>query len=154
MGVDYGSAALVIPFETTVTFGFNYFGWPLGGGDSAYDPSHFATKVRSVGVWFEDYNATGLSNTPRVYLLPAGSDVLRAPNATDFETREWRVVDQKLPVPFPVGSTDLSDPDWIPLHDSLNEDLGAIRQISSFRAFHNSGAFDAAETTTDSPSQK
>ena len=83
-------------------------------------------------------------------MLPAGSDVLRSPNATDFETREWRVVDQKLPVPFPVGSTDLSDPDWIPLHDSLNEDLGAIRQISSFRAHHDSGIFDPVEMTTDS----
>jgi len=141
---------LVIPFDTTVTFGLNYFGWPLGGGDSAYDSSHFATKVRSVGLWFEGYSGAGLSQTPRVYLLPAGADVLRAPNAGDFETREWRVVDQKLPVPFPIGAIDLGDPDWIPLHDSLNEDLGGIRRISSFRAYHDSGGFDPSETTTES----
>jgi hypothetical protein len=141
---------LVIPFDTTVTFGLNYFGWPLGGGDSAYDSSHFATKVRSVGLWFEGYNSVGLSNTPRIYLLPAGADVLRSPNARDFEIREWRVVDQKLPVPFPIGVTDLSNPDWIPLHDSLNEDLGGIRRISSFRAYHDSGGFDPSETTTES----
>ena len=48
---------LVIPFRTTVTSGLNFFGWPLGGGDSAYGAADFATKVRSVGVWFSNYNA-------------------------------------------------------------------------------------------------
>src|SRR5438045_3859510 len=58
---------LVIRFPTTVTFGLNFFAWPLGGGDNSYDPTLFATKVRSAGVWFENYTATGLSQTPRVY---------------------------------------------------------------------------------------
>lgn len=146
---------LVIPFSTTVTFAQNFFGWPLGGGDSAYDPTNFATKVRSVGVWFEGYNGAGLSNTPRVYLVPAGMDVLRSPNGFNFETRDWRVVDQKLPVPFPIGATDLANPNWIPLHDSLNEDLGGIRRFSSFRAYHASDEhatdqYDPSETTSDS----
>ena len=70
---------LVIPFETTVTFGLNFFGWPLGPGDSAYDPSHFATKIRAVGIWFTNYSGLPLSNTPRVYLVPVGADVLRSP---------------------------------------------------------------------------
>jgi hypothetical protein len=141
---------LIIPFSTTVTFGMNYFGWPLGGGDSAYDPTNFATKVRSVGVWFKNYDGAGLSNTPRIYLVPVGMDMLRAPNAFNFETRDWRVIDQKLPVPFPIGASDLNDPSWIPLHDSLNEDFGGIRRFSSFRAYHDSGNFDPSETTTES----
>jgi hypothetical protein len=41
---------MVIRFPSTVTSGENFFSWPLGGGDSAYDPSRFATKIRSVGV--------------------------------------------------------------------------------------------------------
>jgi probable HAF family extracellular repeat protein len=36
---------LVIRFPTTITFGLNLFGWPLSGGDSAYDSSRFATRV-------------------------------------------------------------------------------------------------------------
>ena len=38
--------------------GLNYFGWPLGPGDSAYDASQFATKIASVGVWFEGYDTS------------------------------------------------------------------------------------------------
>lgn len=127
---------LVIPFETTVTFGLNFFGWPLGPGDSAYDASHFATKVNSVGVWLSGYNGLPLSNTPRVYLVPVGADVLRSPSDDLFQTREWQVVDQALPVPFPLGGADLDDPTWIPMNDTLSETFGAIRRIPAFRAYH------------------
>jgi hypothetical protein len=140
---------LVIPFISYVGSGMNYFGWPLGGGDSSYDSSHFATKVRSAGVWFESYDGTGLSETPRVYLIPAGMDTLRSPDGNDFETREWRVVDQKLPVPYAIGTSDLEDPGWIPIHDSLSEELADIRRFSSFRAYHDSGGFNPSEMTTD-----
>ncbi|MCL5099413.1 MAG: hypothetical protein M1608_18145 [Candidatus Omnitrophica bacterium] len=141
---------LVIRFPTTITFGLNFFNWPLSGGDSAYDPTLFATKVRSVGVWFKDYNGTGLSMTPRVYLIPAGADILRSPSGQNLETREWRVVDQKIPVPFPIGFSSLNDPAWIPLNDSLGETYADIRRFSSFRAYHDSGSFNAAETISDS----
>ena len=67
-------------------------------------------------------------------------DVLRSPDATDFETREWRVVDQKLPVPFPITRRTITDPGWIPLHDSLPEDLAGIRRFSSFRAYPDDGS--------------
>jgi hypothetical protein len=81
---------LVIPFSTFVIAGQNYFGHDLAGGDNAYDASHAATKVRSAGVWFKDYNTTfnteatgpGLGNEPRVYLVPIGEDVMRTPRAT------------------------------------------------------------------------
>ncbi|HEX5218398.1 MAG TPA: LamG-like jellyroll fold domain-containing protein [Verrucomicrobiae bacterium] len=141
---------LVIRFPTTITFGLNYFGWPLGGGDSAYDSTLFATKVRSAGVWFENYLGSGLSQTPRVYLIPVGADIMRSPSGNDLETREWRVVDQKIPVPFPIGFSSLNNPTWIPLNDSLSDTFADIRRFSSFRAYHDSGVFNPAEATTDS----
>jgi hypothetical protein len=141
---------LVIRFPTTVTFGLNYFGWPLGGGDSAYDSSLFATKVRSAGVWFNDYNGAGLSVTPRVYLIPAGADIVRSPSSFDLAVREWRVVDQKIPVPFPIGVSSLNNDSWIPMNDSLSDTFADIRKFSSFRAYHDSGAFSPMETVSDS----
>jgi hypothetical protein len=142
---DKGGRAL----STTVTSGLNFFGRELGGGDSTYDPTNFVTKIRSVGVWFNNYDASGLSNTPRVYLLPVGADVLRAAGATDFGTRQWQVVDQALPVPFPIGPTSLSDPDYIPAN-ALSDSFASVRRFSRFRAYHDSGGFNPAETTTDS----
>ena len=141
---------IVIRFPTTVTAGQNFFGKPLGGGDSAYDPSRFATKVRSAGVWFTGYNGLGLSQTPRVYLVPAGADVLSSPTPNDFVTRGWRVVDQALPVPFPIGGNRLSDAAWIPVNDSLGGSFAEVRRFSSFRAYHDSGGFDPKEATSDS----
>src|SRR5262249_44177098 len=69
--------AIVIPFGTTINFGLNLFGWPAGGGDNDYDSTKFATKIRSVGVWFANFNnlGGGMINTPRVYLIPVGLDV-------------------------------------------------------------------------------
>ena len=96
---------IVIKFPTTITYGKNFFGWPLSGGDSAYSSSNFSTRVRSAGVWFQNYNSAGLSSTPRVYLVPAGADILRSPTGDGFATREWQVRDQMLPVPFPVGDS-------------------------------------------------
>jgi len=141
---------IVIRFPTTVTFGLNYFGWPLGGGDNAYDPTVFATKVRSAGVWFQNYLGSGLSLTPRVYLIPAGAEVLRSPSGTGLDVRMWRVVDQKIPVPFPIGASSFTDPSWIPIDNSLSDAFGGIRQFSSFRAYHDSGNFSDAEVISDS----
>ncbi len=142
--------ALVIRFPTFVTFGLNFFGWPLGGGDSAYDPSNFATKIRSVGVWFSDYNGNGLAMTPRVYLVPVGADVLRAQDGNDFETRMWRVVDQKIPIPFPIGAAEMRKADYQPSMDSLGGGIAEIRKFSSFRAYHDTGGFTPQEASSDS----
>lgn len=142
--------ALVIRFPTTVTFGMNFFGWPLSGGDSAYDPSQYATRIRSAGVWFEGYNSGGMSMTPRVYLVPVGADVLRSPNGLNFETRLWRVVDQKIPMPFPIEQRQLQDPKYSPMLDSIGGSFVEIRKFSSLRAYHDSGDFDPSEASTDS----
>lgn len=144
--------AIVIPFATTINFGLNFFGWPAGGGDNDYDSTKFATKVRSVGVWFANYNnlGGGMINTPRVYLVPVGLDVMRAPSQGNAFIREWRILDQALPVPFPLSAGDLENRSWIPMNDTLNEDFAAIRRVGRFRAFHDSGSFNAAETISDS----
>ena len=81
----------------------------LEAGDSAYSAANYSTRIRSVGVWLDGYGELPLSNTPRVYLIPVGADVLRAAEATNFEVRMWDVVDQVLPIPFPIGGGDLSD---------------------------------------------
>jgi hypothetical protein len=140
---------LVIRFGTTVTFGLNYFGWPLGGGDSSYDPTYYATKIRSAGVWFDNYDGAGLSATPRVFLVPVGIDVLRSPTDFTLATREWKVIDQKIPPPFTLGKTTLQNPAYIPIHDSLSSVFGDVRKFSSLRAFHDGGEFDESEAATD-----
>jgi len=145
---------LVIEFPTFVIAGKNYFGQDLAGGDNAYDASHFATKIRSAGVWFRSYNITfntnltgaGLANEPRVYLVPAGEDVMRSPTGGAGATRHWTVLNQAMPLPYNVGEADLDDPDWIPVIDSLREPLARIRRFASFRAYHDRGQFDEAET--------
>ncbi len=142
---------IVIPFATTINFGLNFFGWPAGGGDNDYDSTKFATKVRSVGVWFANYNnlGGGMINTPRVYLIPVGLDVMRAPSQGSALVREWRVLDQALPVPFPLSAGSFNNPSFIPINDTLNEDFAAIRRFGRFRAFHDSGTFKPEETITD-----
>lgn len=140
---------LVIRFGTTVAFGLNYFGWPLGGGDSSYDPTYYATKIRSAGVWFDNYDGAGLSTTPRVFLVPVGIDVLRSPTDFTLATREWKVLDQKIPPPFTLGKTTLQNPAYIPIHDSLSSVFGDVRKFSSLRAYHDSGEFDESEAATD-----
>jgi hypothetical protein len=144
--------AIVIPFGTTINFGLNFFGWPAGGGDNDYDSTKFATKIRSVGVWFANYNnlGGGMINTPRVYLVPVGLDVMRAPTQGEAYIREWRILDQALPVPFPISGGQLNNPAYVPINDSLNEDFASIRRFGRFRAFHDSGNFNPTETISDS----
>ena len=150
--------ALVIPFSTTINFGHNFFAWPLGGGDNAYDSTHNATKIRSVGVWFANYNSLvdqGLANTPHVYLIPVGVDFQRCPpdDSGYRALREWKVFEQKLPVPFQFNKTILKDNlGWIPFTDSVppGEELAQIRKHPMFRAYHDSGAFTPGEMINSS----
>jgi len=135
---------LVLRFSTTITAGRNVFGHPLSGGDHAYDPSLFATKVRSVGVWFSDYLSDDVLNdlpqAPRVYLIPVGSDIMSIANSpTPDKVRIWKVVDQLIPVPYAALDSALQYASYRPLLDSLNGRIGTPRRFSSFRAYHDSG---------------
>lgn len=144
---------IVIPFETNVNFGLNFFGWPAVGGDSAYDSTNFTTKVRSVGVWFSNYNnllGSGMLSTPRVYLVPVGNDIQRSPTGFSAEPRAFKVLDQRLPEPFPLNVASLGDRSWIPIMDSLDSIFADVRRYSSFRAYHDSGQFSESEVARDS----
>ncbi|MBN2808532.1 MAG: FG-GAP repeat protein [Deltaproteobacteria bacterium] len=142
---------IVIPFSTTVNAGMNFFHWPLGGGDSYYSSSNFATKVRSVGIWFSNYNGTGMSLTPRVYLVPVGEDILRTPSYNTREIRTWNVVDQKIPQPFPIVPLEMEEnPSWIPTIDTTYDEIFEIRRHSDFRAYHDSGWLNESEMLYDS----
>jgi len=145
--------AIVIPFSSTIMFRENFFGQDLAAGDNAYDSSHFATKIRSVGVWFcnyeNDYNTGGtgggLANQPRVYLVPVGTDMMRVPDGTGETIRQWNVVDQALPVPYPINDEDWQRPDWNVLSDVFGGELYQTRKHGSLRAYHDSGGWSAGE---------
>ncbi|MCF7847287.1 MAG: hypothetical protein K9M45_00445, partial [Kiritimatiellales bacterium] len=135
---------LVIRFGTTIKAGENLFGKPLSGSDHAYDPSVFSTKIRGTGIWFSDYQSTNvlqdLPEAPRVYMVPAGSDIMSVANSPDPEVvRIWNVVDQSIPAPMPSDTSELDDSSWVPLYDSLTGQYGEIRRFSGFRAYHDGG---------------
>ena len=69
------------------------------------------------------------------------------PNSLSLQTRTWTVLDQALPVPFPVGNDSLSNPNWIPVTDGLSGPLAEIRRFSSFRAGITAGAPPLASDT-------
>jgi len=128
---------LVIPFSSTVAFGLNFFTHPLGDGDHAFDSSRFATRIFGVGVGLGNYDTLGLAATPRVYLVPAGDDFLRAPTDEDgaHPVRQWKVLDQLIPEPFPINSSDLAQQGWTPLADMLDGPFGTARKFPMFRAY-------------------
>jgi hypothetical protein len=64
--------------------------------------------------------------------------------------RQWRILDQILPVPFALTQSTLAnDPDYVPIIDSLNGSFAAIRRIGDFRA-HPSNSFSLSNITTNS----
>lgn len=141
--------ALVIPFSTTINFRENFFGLPLAAGDNAYDSTHFATKVRGIGVWFSNYQNTTLANQPRVYLVPLGQDRLRVPDGVGETIRSWSILDQALPIPYPLSNESWMRPDWNVRTDVLGGEFFVRRRLPSMRAYHDSG-FNLSEMTTNS----
>lgn len=120
---------------TTITSGLNFFGRPLGPQDSSYDPSEFATRIRSVAVWLTGYDPTMLAQAPRVYLIPVGADILRSPDALDFTSRYWQVVEQRIPIPFPVSASS----SWITDTLHLTDQFADWARHSAFRAYSDAG---------------
>lgn len=125
---------IVLRFASQVVAGKNFFGQMLGAGDSAYDPTLYATKIRAAGVRLVGYPVETLARTPYVYLVPAGLDYMTIPNSPTLEKRSWNVMDQAIPVPHATGPVDLSRTGWLASVDSLSGALGEIRRFSSFRA--------------------
>lgn len=140
---------LVLEFTTNVSWNLNLFGWDLGPGDSTYDSSRFATRIQSAGAAFGKYADLPLANNPKVYLMPAGADMLRVPDPNDFTVREWQVIDQAIPIPFPVSPQDIAQYDWNP-SDTLDGSSVAIRRYPQMRAYPYTGSFDDSQITSDS----
>jgi hypothetical protein len=147
VGASSPSPGIVLFFGTTIKAGLNFFGWPLGGGDSYFNPSAFATKVAATGIWFDNYDNTSLANTPYVYIVPVGDDVFYAPGSGGV-TRQFTVLDEALPIPA-LGQSDLSTNvlGWIPT--ALNPPIGGLRQFDEIQAYPDSGVWTIAQATGD-----
>jgi hypothetical protein len=142
--------AIVLFFGTTIKADENFFGWPLGGGDSYFNPSAYATKIWATGIWFDNYDTTHLANTPYVYLVPVGDDVFYAAGQdTGGMTRQFTVLDEALPPPPTSLSGDLStnNPAWIPI-DGMSEPLDTLRQFDEFQAYPDSGQWTITQATS------
>jgi hypothetical protein len=147
-GSEPSEPGLVIPFDTSVIEGQNFFGQPLGPGDSSYDATQFSTKIAAVGVWFDGYDTSRLAETPRVYLLPAGDDVLR-PRNTDNRLRYWNVAEQLLPLPYTLGEAEMADPSWIASMDGLDGQIFERKPYARFRAYPYTPDFSPDEMNID-----
>ncbi len=146
---DNPEPGLVIRFPTEIRFRYNLFGHQLGPMDHAYDPSRFATKIYGVGMWLTGYDHSAMAETPRVYLVPAGADVMTVPTSVDFTPRQWHVVNQRIPVPYPMSQADLDEPRYIPASDALNGSFSDIVRFSALRAYHDAGYFEETQITYD-----
>jgi hypothetical protein len=133
-----------IEFSSEINPGRNFFGNALSAADHAYSSANFATKLRSVGVGFSGYDVAAdgqqqLAATPRVYLVPAGMDIMRYSDGLVPKTRGWNVVRQRVPVPFPINTTHLRDYAFNPAVDSLNGSFAELVRQGDFRAYPTSG---------------
>ena len=132
---------LVIELNTSIMPGLNFFGFPLGAGDHAYDSSVYSTRIHGVSVTFDGYDGETLAASPRAYLIPVGSDIMTIADSPDRELRVWNVADQNIPVPYPATSANLANNNWRPFVDSVstaNSSFGDVRKYSSFLATEDS----------------
>ena len=131
---------IVIPFSTTINLAENFFGKPLIGGETTFSSTDYAVKINSVGLDFSGYDAlavtgpSGLAAEPNVYLVPVGFDYMRTPAGTSRKTLSFSVIDQILPLPYTVGSTELDDADWLATFSGLDgtaDSTATIRRHST-----------------------
>ena len=171
MQIDNGSGlavpGIVLTFSTSIADGCNLFGQELAGGDHAFSPSSFATKIFAVGVALEGYRGMdnpaansgaggvspsdpstwyldplALSATPYVYLIPVGMDTMRSPPLGDTsDIRTWTVSDVAIPMPFNIGASDFSTKALWQSGDSLTEPLFAVRKHQAFRPVSTTSVF-------------
>lgn len=137
---------LVIRFATCIEPGKNFFGQPLVAGDHQYSTANFATKVQSLGVWMDNYNAAGLSISPRAYLVPLGNDYLRTSTSTSPLIRSWNVVEQRIPTPYIINSGNITSPGYIPTLDGVDGSFGELRRFGDFRIYHDNGDPEADDS--------
>jgi hypothetical protein len=158
-----GSAVpgIVIPFNSMVVAGYNFFGLPLLPGDHSFSASNFSTKIYSVGMVMRGYvgmdpyaagtvnagspNTTSpdaLSATPYVYLIPTGTDYMIAPPLGDTGgVRGFDVHDQALPLPFNLGATSFSSTQFFNANGTLSEQPWILRKHQAFRPVYDPAFF-------------
>ncbi|MCF7675315.1 MAG: hypothetical protein K9M97_08215 [Akkermansiaceae bacterium] len=143
---------IVIRFGSHINNGVNFFGNTLVAGDHNYSTANFATKVRGFGVWLENYNAAGLSTSPRAYMVPVGNDYLRTSSSDQPLTRVWNVQEQRIPTPFVINPGNLTAPGYIPTLNGVDGGFGQLRRHGDFRMYHDNGdpAADDSELILDS----
>ncbi|MEI6655174.1 MAG: hypothetical protein WCP45_10430 [Verrucomicrobiota bacterium] len=142
---------IVIRFPTVIEPGRNFFGQPLAAGDHNYSTANFATKIRSFGVWLDNYNAAGLATSPRAYLVPTGNDYLRVSTSALPTTRTWSVVEQRIPTPFTINPGNLASAGYIPTLNGVDGGFGELRRSGDFRMYHDAGgSVDDSETIASS----
>ncbi|MCP5525870.1 MAG: hypothetical protein H7A47_03575 [Verrucomicrobiales bacterium] len=170
----------VFEFSTAIADGLNLFGRPIGGGDSRFPVSSFATKIFAAGVALEGYvgmadpaanaGVTGqagngpditfldpdaLAATPYLYLVPVGVDSMRSPPLGDAsEVRTWNVDDVAVPLPFNIGGSDFSTTTLWQSADSLSEELFAIRKHQAFRPVSSANVFSPGIYTSSGGLQR
>ena len=132
---DGPQPALVIPFNSHIETGRNFFGRPLGPGDHSFSSANFATKIRGVGVWLVDYTNAELAAAPRGYLFPSGNDYLRTSSAPESTTRMWTIHEQRVPIPFVINQSNLRDPGFIPSLNGVDGEFGSLRRHGDFRMY-------------------
>ena len=137
---------IVVRFSTTIEPGKNLFGHSLMAGDHAYSTANFATKIASLGVWMDDYNAAGLATSPRAYLVPLGNDFLRTSSSAQPIVRSWSLVEQRIPTPFIINQSAISSPDYIPTLDGVDGSFSDLRRHGDFRIYHNNGDPEADDS--------
>jgi len=134
---------LIIPFSTAINNRENFFGRTLMGGESAYSSSDYATKIHALGVKLAGYehltteSASGLALEPNIYLVPIGNDYMRAPAGTERKVIGFKVIDQVLPLPYAIGSTELDDTDYVASFqgmDGTSDSAAVIRRHSTLQA--------------------
>ena len=145
---------IILSFRTAIQHGQNFFGLSLAEGDHAFSASNYSTKIFSVGVVLSGYvgidpNLNGsatspvvfgttpnaLSATPYIYLIPTGTDYMRAPPLGDTDDiRGWQVADQALPLPYNLGATKFSSSQYVYANGSLMEVPWVTRRHNAFRA--------------------
>src|SRR5699024_1266097 len=68
----------------------------------------------------------------------------------DFTIREWQVIDQAIPIPFPISSQELGEFDWLPIRDTVAESPVKTRRFGRIPAHHFSEPFDPSQVISDS----
>ena len=133
-GDDRPAAGLRDPLRHHHHAGLNFFGQPLGPGDGAYNATQFATKIASVGVWFDGYDTDRLAQMPYVYLLPAGKDVIRPRNTQGHVALLERGRATAAPALSHHPGRHAA-PGLDPSIDGVKGQLFAVKPYASFQAF-------------------